>query len=138
MSEKMLYSIDSEKSVEEVVQSIKEHAGNYDFMVRHVFNMGEEFKSHGVMVDEKFTYYSVMLCNPQKAYKSMTANLRRGAVLLPPKQVVVYAGNKGKTSIAYLAFNKEFVRKLLPDDEAFSEGLPASCRKIIQLINEVK
>ncbi len=136
---KILYVTSSDKNTEEAVKSIKESARDFGFIVRDVFDMGEEFRKHGVNIENGFDFYSLMLCNPEKAYQSIVKNPVRGAVLLPPKQIVVYRNKKtGKTNIAYLAFNRQFVKKLLPDDKPFQESLPDSCRKIIKLIKNAK
>ena len=101
--------------------------------------MAKEFRSHGVEVQEDFIYYSIILCNPEKAYKSMLGNPLRGALLLPPKQVIIYKDNKSKkTIIAYMAIEEIDIKKLLPDDIGFQKGLSESCDKIIKLIKEEK
>lgn len=73
---------------------------------------------HCVDVEAGFLYYSVMVCNPKKAYKSISTNKIRGAVLLPPKQIVVYKDND-LTFICYVAYEEEDVKELLPHDEGF-------------------
>jgi hypothetical protein len=98
--------------------------------------MAENFKEHGVEVKEDFVYYSVMLCNPKKAYEGISKGFIRGALLLPPKQVVVYPENN-KTVVAYVSWQKEDVAMLLPEDIGFQEGLSVSCDKIESLINSV-
>jgi uncharacterized protein (DUF302 family) len=133
-----LFKTTTEKTPEEFIEDLKQNAKSHGFIVREVFNMTEEFKSHGVDVDEKFNFHSIMVCNPQKAYKSIRENPLRGAVLLPPKQVVVYEDDSGKTNIAYLALGTRIVSELFPDDEKFQKGLPESCEKIIELIEGVK
>jgi len=133
-----LYKTTTEKTPEEFIRDLKQNSKNRGFIVREVFNMMEEFKSHGVEVDEEFEFHSIMVCNPEKAYKSIRENPIRGAILLPPKQVVVYEGDEGKTNIAYLALGNRIVGELLPDDKKFQKGLPESCEKIIKLIEEVK
>jgi len=130
-----LVKIETEKTVEEILEEIKKRAGDFDFVVREVFNMAEEFKNHDVEVDEDFVFYSIMLCNPQKAYKSIANNKLRGTVLLPPKQVTVYKDNKtGKTVVAYVALGKDFIKELFPDDNQLQEGLPKSCENIAKMV----
>jgi len=99
--------------------------------------MAKEFKDHGVKVENNFEYYSIMICNPEKAYQSILKNPIRGAVLLPPKQVVIYPEND-KTIIAYATIEKKDVKCMLPDDEAFQKGLEESCNKIKELILNIK
>jgi uncharacterized protein (DUF302 family) len=98
--------------------------------------MAEAFKSHGVDVDGNFVYHSIMLCNPQKAYEAIFADKIRGAVLLPPKQLVIYPEN-GKTVVAYNAVEVTDVSGVLPDDKGFQKGLAASCSNIVKLMESI-
>lgn len=59
--------------------------------------------------------------------------MERAAVLLQPKQIVVYT-EKGVTTINYLPFTKEFIKQALPQDDGFQQSLPESCQRIIKLI----
>lgn len=127
---------ETEKELKEVVEEIQKKAGNFNFIIRDIFDMAHEFRHHGVEVSKEFEYYSIMICNPEKAYKSTSASLVRGAILLPPKQVVVYREN-GKTIIAYASVEENDIRNMLPDDVQFQEGLPESCKKIVELINSI-
>jgi len=121
---------------EKVIEKIKKNAAKFNFIIRDVFNMAQSFKERGVDIAGDFVYYSVMLCNPKKAYAGISNNKIRGAILLPPKQVVVYPEGT-KTIIAYVKHSKQDVANLLPDDEGFQEGLSESCDKIEELIREV-
>ena len=134
----MLHQIISNKSISDLISDIKEKAGDYNFIVRHVFDMAEDFRSHGVEVDDNFKYYSVMVCNPQKAYESISANPVRGAVLLPPKQIVVYGNTGGQTVMAYVAPEKDELVKLVPDDEALQNSLSQSGHKVLEFMEGVK
>jgi hypothetical protein len=133
-----IFKTESEKEPEEILDNLKEKAADYNFIIREIYDMKKQFISHGVSVDEDFTYYSVMLCNPEKAYKSILSSKIRGAVLLPPKQLVIFKDENENTQIAYMAFDSETVKRLLPDDEAFQKGLSGSCEKIIEFIKDVK
>jgi len=134
-----LIKLETQKTPEEVIGELKKKASKFNFIVREVFDMAHEFRSHDVDVQDNFVYYSIMLCNPEKAYKSISESPLRGAVLLPPKQVVVYKDNKSKkTIIAYTTIEETDVKKLLPEDNKFQKGLPESCNNIIKLINEIR
>ena len=134
-----LIKIETLKTPEQVIKGIREKALDFNFIIREVFDMAKEFRSHGVEVQDNFVYYSIMLCNPEKAYKSMLGNPLRGALLLPPKQVVIYKDEKsGKTIIAYMAIEEIDVKKLLLEDIKFQKGLSESCNEIIKLIKEEK
>jgi uncharacterized protein (DUF302 family) len=135
----LLHNVESQKTIEEVVQTIKEKASDFNFIIREVFEMGEQFKEHGVIIDEDFIFYSIMLCNPQKAYASIKEDPIRGAMLLPPKQVVIYKNKETKkTNIAYFPINENLAKELLPNDTNFQKSISTSCEKIINLINEIK
>ena len=131
-----LIKVRTDKSIELIIEKIKEKASLFDFVVRGVFDMGKEFRRHGVEVDKGFEYYSVMLCNPEKAYRGIVGNKIRGALLLPSKQVVIYKENE-ETVIAYVKREKGEVEELLPGDSDFCEGLGISCGKIEGLIKLV-
>jgi len=134
-----LIKIQTEKTPKEVIEDIKEKASDFNFIIREVFDMAHEFKSHGVKVQDNFVYYSIMLCNPEKAYKSILENPLRGALLLPPKQVVIYKDKESKkTIIAYVTIEKSDVKRLLPEDDKFQNGLSESCDKIVKLVEKLK
>lgn len=119
--------------VDEVLDRIKKIAGDFNFIIRDIFNMAQDFKEHGISVNENFIYYSIMLCNPKKAYGGISNSLIRGAVLLPPKQIVIYP-EKGKTVVSYVNWEGKDVAEILPQDKGFQEGLSESCDKIEELI----
>lgn len=134
-----LYQTQSIKTPQDFIRAIQTYAHDFDFIVRDVFEMGEEFASHAVEVNSDFQYFSILLCNPPKAYANMCKNPLRGAILLPPKQVVVYSDPKtSQTSIAYFVMEALDIQKILPEDLDFQTGLPLSCQKIIQLIEKSK
>ena len=128
--------IETEKVPTEVILEIEKKAADFDFIIRNVFDMMTEFRDHGVEIENEFEYYSVMLCNPKKAYKSILESPIRGAVLFPPKQIVVFK-EKDKTIISYVAVEEKDVKELLPEDKSFQKGLSESCNNIIKLIDEI-
>ena len=131
-----LIKIETRKTPKEAIEEIKKKAHEFNFIIREVFDMAKEFKEHDISVDSKFEYYSIMLCNPEKAYKSILKSPVRGAVLLPPKQVVVFKED-GKTILSYVAVEEKDVKDLMPSDEKFQIGLSASCMKIVELIKQI-
>ena len=132
-----LVKIETEKTPKEVIEEIKKKASDFNFIIRNVFDMAHEFKHHNVEVAKQFEYYSIMLCNPEKAYNSILKSPIRGAVLLPPKQVVIYKENN-ETVLGYVAVENNDIMKLLPEDVKFQEGLSESCKNIIKLMEKVK
>ena len=131
-----LIKIETEKTSRQVIEEIKKKASEFDFTIREVFDMAKEFREHSVEVKNNFEYYSIMLCNPQKAYESISKKPIRGALLLPPKQVVIFKEN-GKTIISYVAIEKEDVKELFSEDGQFQESLSQSCDKIKELVNSI-
>lgn len=119
-----------------VIEDIKQKAHEFDFIIREIYDMTRQFARHGVDVEEGFEYYSIMICNPKKAYKSISSNKMRGAVLLPPKQIIVYR-DKNETVVSYIAHEEKDVKELLPDDTQFQKGLSESCNRIASMIKEI-
>lgn len=75
-----------------------------------------------------------MVCNYGRSYKSIKKNIERAAVLLQPKQIMVYTKD-GETIVNYLPFKTDFIKQALPEDNRFQESLPESCQRIIDLID---
>ncbi len=127
---------ESSLSPREVIASLRVHAESFGFVIRNVYDMKETFEEYGVQAAEDFVYYSVMVCNPPRAYATMRENPLRGAVLLQPKQLVVYRDpESGSTQVAYMQLDERTVAEALPEDTQWRDKLPASCRKIAQLID---
>lgn len=131
MEKEFLFKTKSSKSAQEFIDSIKSNALQFDYYVRHVFNKREEYEKRGSKVDDHFNAYQVMMCAFN--YKGLQKNINRLAVLLPPKQIAVYSEG-GITTIAYLPFSEEFIRKVLPGDEEFAINQSKACQRIIKLI----
>lgn len=127
-----VYRTTSRKSVQEFIDSIKANAEANGYFVRGVFNLKEEYERHGSKVDESFNAYQIILCKFN--YKSLQKNIKRLAVLLPPKQLVVYSDSDGNTLIEYLPFTKEIIQEALPGDEEFAVNQSNACQGIIKLI----
>jgi uncharacterized protein (DUF302 family) len=131
-----LFVRESSLSPEGVIASLRAHAESFGFVIRNVYDMKETFEEYGVETAEDFVYYSVMVCNPPRAYAAIRTNPLRGAVLLQPKQIVVYRDPEtGSTQVAYMLLDERTMREALPGDTQWQDKLPASCRKIAQLID---
>jgi len=133
MERGMLFSVETSKSIEKVIEGLKEKAPEYGFQVRHVLNLGDEYRAHGADVEEGFQIYQVIICSFKRSYQAVKANNKRSVVLLLPKQMTVYRKGE-KTVVDYLPFPKDFIVQILPDDEEFAERLAATCQKITRLI----
>jgi hypothetical protein len=137
MENRNFFTTTSDKSIQAFIESVKENAPRFNFGVRQVFDMKEEYRKQNVNVDDDFQLYQIMVCNYERSYKSMRKNTERAAVLLQPKQIIAYT-EKGVTTINYLPFTKDFIKKALPQDDGFQQSLPESCQKIIRLIEVSK
>ncbi|HCO94785.1 MAG TPA: hypothetical protein DIU00_12680 [Phycisphaerales bacterium] len=131
------FTTNSEKSIQDFIESVKENALRFNFGVRRVFDMREEYRKQNVNVDDDFQLYQIMVCNYGRSYRSMSSNMERAAILLQPKQIIAYT-EKGVTTVNYLPFTKEFVKQAMPQDDGFQESLPESCQRIIRLIEASK
>ena len=133
MEERLLFTAESDRPIEEVIDNLRKNAPDYGFKVRHVLNLGEEYRANGAEVDKGFRIFQVIVCSFKPSYQAVKANHERAAVLLPPKQMVLYTKN-GKTVVNYLPFPEDFIARALPGDGEFSQRLAAACGKITRLI----
>ena len=125
------YRTSSQKSVQDYIESLKDNAIKFNYYVRYVFDKRQEYEQHGIDVDDHFNAYQVMVCSFN--YKGLQKNIERLAVLLLPKQIVVYS-KEGVTTILYLPLSEEFIREVLPEDEEFAINQTKACHRIITLI----
>jgi len=137
LENRTFFTATSEKTVQDFIESVKENAPSFNFGVRQVFDMKEEYRKQNVNVDDSFQLYQIMVCNYARSYKSMSSNMERAAVLLQPKQIIAYT-EKGVTTINYLPFSQEFIKQALPQDDTFHQSLSESCQRIIRLIETSK
>jgi len=137
MENRNFFTTTSEKSIQNFIESVKENAPRFNFGVRSVFDMREEYRKQNVNVDDDFRLYQIIVCNYERSYKSMRKNTERAAVLLQPRQIIAYT-EKGVTTINYLPFTNEFIKQALPQDDGFQQSLPESCQRIVRLIEVSK
>ncbi len=135
MQKSILFKTESEKPIERFIEDLKQNAPEFNFTVRHVLDMAEEYRRHGVEVEDGFQLYQVIICNFKRSYQTIQKDSERAAVLLPPKQMSVYRQN-GKTVINYLPFTEEIIAMALPGQEEFQKRLAKTCRNIIELIKK--
>ncbi len=133
MKEGILFRAVSDKTVEEFVEDLKKKAPAFNFGVRHVLNMGEEYRKQGVDVSEGFQLFQVIICSFERSYQTIQEDPEKAAVVLAPKQMAVYRRN-GKTVIDYLPLTRDFIAQALPTKKKFQERLASTCQKIIKLI----
>jgi len=135
MEDTYLFRAKSSKSVQDFIESLKENVSKFNYYVRYVFDKRQEYEQRGISVDDHFNAYQIMLCSFN--YKGLQKNIERLAVLLLPKQIVVYS-EEGVTTILYLPFSEEFIREVLPEDEQFAVNQSKACQRIIELIEASK
>jgi len=127
----LLYEAETSKSIHEFIASIKQKASQFNYAVRYIHDLREEYQSKGIDLDEDFEIYQIVVCSFN--YKGLQKNIRRCAVLLAPKQITVFR-EMGKTIVNYLPFHKSFIQQALPGDEDFAENQSKACQRIVQLI----
>ncbi len=137
MIKSQIFSKETNKTVEEVSKLIKLKAKDYGFIIRYDTDMAKEFNEHNVNVDDDFEYRTIMLCIPQKAYNSIKSNSNRAAIIAPKQISILRNNNINKTIISHLIIGEDFLKQILPNDEKIKESLPASCMKVVELINNI-
>jgi hypothetical protein len=131
MEENYLFRSKSSKSVHQFIEDLKKNASKFDYYVRHVFNIKEEYENRNIKFDDHFNVYQVMVCKFN--YKGFEKNIERLAVMLSPKQIVVH-DKEGVTTILYLPFSEKFIKEILPSNEEFATNQSRSCQAIVELI----
>lgn len=126
-----LYRAETKLPAPEFIAKLRNNAAQFGYVVREVFDQRAEYTAQGHAVSDDFHVWQVMLCAFN--YKGLQKNLERMAVLLAPKQVMVYARG-GSTHIRYLPFTADYIRAVFPGDEEFAVNQSAQCRKITELI----
>ncbi len=133
MKNEILFTIESSKSIDEFIETLKEKAPDFNFTVRHIFDMTEEYRQHGVDVEEGFKLFQVVVCSFNRSYQVVFKHPEWSAVLYPPKLITVIQRD-GKTFVHYLPFTRDFISQALPGEEMFPERLANTCQKIIKMI----
>jgi len=126
-----LFRAETSKTVLRFIEDLKHNSSNFNYYVRYVLNKREEYEKRGIKVDDHFNAYQIMICAFN--YEGLRKNIERLAVLLLPKQIVVFDKN-GVTTVLYLPFSEGFIRNVLPEDEEFAVNQSKACKRIIELI----
>jgi uncharacterized protein (DUF302 family) len=82
----MLYSINSQKPIEQVIERIKQACERHKFGVLHTYNLKEKLKEKGIEFSPRCDILEV--CNPQQAFKVLSKNLAISTAL--PCRISVY------------------------------------------------
>ena len=85
----MQYVEESQKSVQEVVDTIKEIASKYSFGVLHIHNVKETLKSKGIDLPNECQVLDV--CSPKIAQKFLSADMSLSTIM--PCKISVYTDN---------------------------------------------
>ena len=125
----MQYSETSSKSVQQVVDSIKEVAPKYKFGVQHVHNVKETLKSKGV--DFKNDCQIVDICNPIIAEQFLTTDMSFSIIM--PCKISVYTED-GETIIAMNSL-VQLVDDINPDMIEVAQTVQ---EQLLKIIDEVK
>ena len=125
----MQYIEVSNKSVQEVVDKIKEIAPNYKFGVLHVHNIQETLKSKGKNLNEECQVLDI--CNPNVAEAFLNEGITLACIM--PCKIAVYTQD-GETNIA-LNSVVQLVDDINPD---LIELAQSTQEELLKIIDEVK
>lgn len=125
----MQYVEVSNKSVQEVVDSIKEISSKYKFGVQHVHNVKETLKSKGIDLGNECQI--VDICNPIIAQKLLSEDMSLSIIM--PCKISVYTQH-GETMIAMNSL-VQLVDDINPD---LIEIAQEAQELLLEIIDEVK
>lgn len=125
----MVYIEESNKSVQEVVDTIQEKISNYKFGVLHIHNVKETLKSKGVDFDHECQVLDI--CNPNYAKQLLSTDMTLSSIV--PCKISVY----NKDNQTYIALNSitQLIDDINPDLIETAQEIQDT---IQELINEVK
>ena len=87
------YTVETNKSIEEAIQSLEENLKEEKFGVQWKFNIKETLSQKGYELENPFVVLEV--CNPKEAQSVLSINQLIGYFL--PCKMVVYKDHQGKT-----------------------------------------
>jgi uncharacterized protein (DUF302 family) len=119
----------SNKSVQEVVDSIKEVSSKYKFGVQHIHNVKETLKSKGIDLGNECQI--VDICNPIIAQKLLSEDMSLSIIM--PCKISVYTQD-GETMIAMNSL-VQLVDDINPDLIDIAQEAQA---QLLKIIDEVK
>lgn len=125
----MQYIEVSNKSVDEVVESLKQIAPKYSFGVQHVHNIKATLNSKGKELKEDCQV--VDICNPNYAEKFLNGDITIACIL--PCKIAVYTKD-GETNISLNSFT-QLIDDVNPD---FIEIALEAQNELLKIIDEAK
>ena len=125
----MVYIEESQKSVQEVVDTIQEKISDYKFGVLHIHNVKETLKSKGVDFENECQVLDI--CNPNYAKQLLSTDMTIASII--PCKISVYK-DEGQT---YVALNSvtQLIDDINPDLLEVAEEIQET---VLKLINDVK
>lgn len=125
----MQYLEDSNKSVQEVVDTISEKISDFKFGILHIHNVKETLNSKGVEFNEQCQILDI--CNPMYAKNFLEADMSLSIVM--PCKISVYSKN-GQTTIAMNSI-VQLIDDINPEQIQLAQEVQD---KLLELIDLVK
>ncbi len=125
----MQYMEVTDKSVQEVIDSLKEITSKYKYGIQHIHNVKETLKSKGIDLGNECQI--VDICNPIVAQKFLSEDMSLSIIM--PCKISVYTQD-GETMIAMNSL-VQLVDDINPD---LIELAQETQQQLLQIIDEVK
>lgn len=125
----MQYMEITTKSVQEVIDSLKEVSSKYKFGIQHIHNITETLKSKGIDLGNECQI--VDICNPIVAEKFLSEDMSLSIIM--PCKISVYTQN-GDTMIAMNSL-VQLVDDINPDLIELAQEVQ---EQLLEIIDEVK
>jgi uncharacterized protein (DUF302 family) len=119
----------TDKSVQEVIDSLKEITSKYKYGIQHIHNVKETLKSKGIDLGNECQI--VDICNPIVAQKFLSEDMSLSIIM--PCKISVYTQD-GETMIAMNSL-VQLVDDINPD---LIELAQETQQQLLQIIDEVK
>ena len=125
----MQYMEVTNKSVQEVIDSLKEVAPRYKYGIQHIHNVQETLKSKGIELENECQI--VDICNPMVAQKFLSEDMSLSIIM--PCKISVYTQD-GETMIAMNSL-VQLVDDINPD---LIELAQETQEVLLEIIDEIK
>lgn len=125
----MQYMEVTNKSVQEVIDSLKEVSSKYKFGIQHIHNITETLKSKGIELENECQI--VDICNPIIAEKFLSEDMSLSIIM--PCKISVYTQD-GETMIAMNSL-VQLVDDINPDLIELAQEVQ---EQLLEIIDEVK
>ncbi len=125
----MQYMEMTKKSVQEVIDSLKDVSSKYKFGIQHIHNITETLKSKGIELENECQI--VDICNPMIAEKLLSEDMSLSIIM--PCKISVYTQD-GETIIAMNSL-VQLVDDINPD---LIEIAQEAQEQLLEIIDEIK